>query len=139
MKKFFVAIFATLALFAGAVQAANPQLVVGDNVVRGTAQALSVEKYTAGGSYVTQVRYSSGFQYVQDDASWTKYAAVVAGMGANAVAAPGSSTGRVYNPTLSNGVYCQSSNSVISWSNVNQPDYLADGCQFHQAVKAIAN
>lgn len=145
MKRITSKLFAALAVLCvfaltacGGAQAADFVANAPGTVVYGAGTLLSVEKNSDSGNRVA-ARYSSGIQYVADDGAWSKYGALVAAMGAKAVAVPGSATGKVVNISASNGVYCQNSNSVVAWPNVNVPDTIADGCQTWQAAKAAAN
>lgn len=100
-----------------------------------TESALSIEKDTSAGNRV-KVRYSSGFQYVADDASWSRHAQLLAGLN-KPVAAPNSATGLVFDIAKA-FTGCSSGNSYAAWPNVGQPEYIADGCAFANAAKAAS-
>lgn len=128
-KKSFVALVATFAM--ASAMAGTPTAVKNatGNIVYGTEQLLSIEKDTSAGNRV-KARYASGVQYVADDAAWSVFAKLQAGL----VKPVAASTGVVYDISKSNGIYCSGSNSVVAFPNVGQPDYIADNCAFHQAA-----
>ena len=138
MKKLFLA-FAVFAAMSAA-QAATPEAVVNatGTVVYGTGSALVVRKDTSSGNRVA-VRYPSGVQYVADDGSWTKYGKIVAALGLRALSVDGDAFGTVINVAETNGLYCQSNQSTISFPNVAQAEVLADNCNFWVKAKANAN
>lgn len=106
------------------------------NTTYGTEQALAVQKDTAAGYNRTAVKYSSGYQYVNDDAAWSRYAALKAGL-SKPVDAPNSTVGLSYDAAKAI-VGCSNGSSYASWPNVGQPDYIADNCAFANAVKAAS-
>lgn len=103
--------------------------------VYGTSQALSVEKDTSAGFNRTKVKYASGYQFVADDASWSRYAKFVAGFD-KPVAASATLT---YDIAQSNGITCPAGQSMIAWPNVGMGESLNDGCAFFNAAKAASN
>jgi hypothetical protein len=135
MKKFMMLAFsAVMALAAFSTWAADSVVNATGTVVYGAKAVLSIDKDTSSGNRVA-VKYSSGVQYVIDDASWTKYGKFAAILGTNGVQAPG--TNLIVNVSASNGVYCQNSQSLIAWP-LGQMDTLSDGCAFWQAAKAVS-
>lgn len=137
MKKLFLTI--ALAIASLAAQAALPDVVVNTTgtVAYGTHQALVVKKDLGGAR--TMVLYSSGWQYVADDASWTKYGKLVTAVGNRGLLVDNDPSGTVVVVSESNGVYCQSNQSLIAFPNYSQPYAIADGCNFWTKVKANAN
>jgi hypothetical protein len=138
MKKVFsmfarIVCFAVLAAGVGHAFAgtANSVKNAPGTIAYGTDQLISVEKDVT--TTRVKARYSSGIQYVQDNASWTTYAKLVAGFKV-AVAAPTSTTGMVYDISQTNGVYCQNSQTIVAWPNTGGADYVADNCALHTAV-----
>lgn len=142
MKKVAFAIIATLGVLTacGGAFAGTPTAVsnVTGTVVYGTEQALSVEKDTSSGNRA-KVRYSSGFQYVTDDAAWSRHAKIVSGF-VLPVVVPGSQSGLTYDISKSNGIYCTGggTQSQIAWPNVGMADTLSDACGLFNAAKAAA-
>jgi hypothetical protein len=116
-----------------------PSLVVNatGTVVYGTETVQMVKKDFS--TQRTMIRYSGGWQYLPDDAAWSKYAKVVAALGNRALAVDGDPADLVVVVSLSSGIYCLTNQSVISISGYNQPEYLADGCNFWVKAKANAN
>lgn len=128
---------AAFALAACGGQAhAAPTAVVNANgtAVYGTEQAVSIEKDTSAGYNRTKVKYSSGVQYVNDDAAWSKFAKLQAGLSIPVAASPS----LVYDIAKTNGITCANGNSVIAWPNIGLADSLADGCAFFNAAKSTA-
>lgn len=138
MKKLFLAALSTMACACSIALAGTPAAVnnATGTAVYGTEQALSIEKEAV--TNRVKVRYSSGIQYVADDAAWSRYAALKAGM-SKPVDAPASSTGLSYDIAKVNGISCMSGSSTVTWPNVGQPDTIADSCAFFTAAKAAAN
>lgn len=137
---FFASLFfLALAACGGAHATPLPSVVVNapGTVVFGISTALVVKKDTLSGNRVS-IRYSGGWQYLIDDAAWTKYGKVVTALGTSGLAA-NDSVGTVINVAASNGVYCQSNQSTIAFSTVAQSEVLNDGCAFWQALKAVSN
>jgi hypothetical protein len=137
MKKVIFAVISMIAMvsaFAG-----TPTSVKDANgIVWGTEQALSVEKDTSSGNRV-KIKYSSGFQYAVDNAAWSVYAALKAGL-TKPVDVPSSITGLSYDIAKSNGIGCNLSNaSTISWPNVSMGESVADNCGFRTAAQAASN
>lgn len=143
MKRILIAAtMSALALMAacgGNAQAANPQLIVATDgsATYGAGQALVLKKDTSSGNRVA-VRYSSGWQYVKDDAVWTKYGKLVASK--TGWMAVGDAVGTQVDVTLANGVVCIASQTNIGFPNANMAEVIAgDGCAFWTAVKANSN
>jgi len=140
-QSFFRACIVALAMFACAfAQAALPELVVNTTgtVVYGTHPALIIKKDTSSGNRV-MVRYPSGWQYVADDAAWTKYGKLVAGMGARGLAVDNDPLGTVYAVADSNGIYCQGNQTLISLNGIPLAESIPDACGFWAKAKANAN
>jgi hypothetical protein len=135
MKRILFA--AALAIASIGAFAGTPTTVTNEsgNVVYGTAQALSVEKDTSAGFNRVKVKYSSGFQFVADDASWARYAKIVVSFGMPVAATPT----LIYDTTKSNGISCQGGQSTIAWPNVGMAESLNDGCAFFNAAKGSSN
>lgn len=129
-----------LALMACAFTAqAAPETVVNatGTTVYGVHGIIGFSKNTDSGNRVA-VQYSSGVQYVADNATWTKYAEFVTKCGASCVAVDGSPVGQSYNVASSNGVNCWSSGTILSWPNVAASvQLLGDGCAYWTKVKAL--
>ena len=125
---------AVLAIAASA-QAAPAVVNSTGNVVYGTAQVLSIEKDSSAGFNRVKVKYASGYQFVNDDASWSRYAKIAANLKAPVAA----SATMTYDIAQSNGITCQAGASVIAWPNVGMADSLNDGCAFFNAAKAASN
>jgi hypothetical protein len=139
MKHFYRAcIILAMGLFAAfSAQAAEFVTNSTGTVVYGTASALAIQKNTDSGNRVA-VLYSSGWQYVADDAAWSKYAKLVAGVGARGVAVDSDPKGTVYVVAASNGVYCYSGASLINYPSRAQGETVAgDGCAYWTKVKAL--
>jgi len=135
-----VASLLTLAIMvAQPAHASVPQSVVNatGTIVYGT-EAIQMVKKEAGGTR-TMIRYSGGWQYLPDDAAWSKYAKIVATLGDRALSVDGDPNGLVIVVAQANGIYCLTNQSVVSISGYNQPEYLADGCGFWAKAKANAN
>jgi hypothetical protein len=120
--------------------AANPETVVNatGTIVYGTHTARIVKKDTSSGNRVA-VRYTGGWQYVTDDAAWSKYGKLVAGMGARGLAVDNDPTGAVISVADSNGVYCFQGNTLVAWPDIAQGETVLDACAFWVKVKANAN
>lgn len=135
---FAVAILgAALAACGGKVHAAAPTSVnnTAGTATYGTELASSVEKDTAAGYNRTKVKYPSGFQYVTDDAAWSRYAAIKAGL-TKPVDVPTSQVGLSYD--VAKLIIGCSNNSTYVVSFTGQPEYIADNCAFANAVKAAS-
>lgn len=102
--------------------------------VFGMDQILSVKKDFSTGDR-TAIRYTSGTQYVKDDAAWSKYARIVNYLGSKALAVAGDPEGLRINVAMSNGVWCTGGQSVVAYPQ-GAADYLGDSCAFFDAVKA---
>lgn len=134
MKKLFLAALACFAFTAAS--AADFVTNATGTVVYGAHSALAIKQDTSSGNR-TMVLYSSGWQYVNDDAVWSKYAKLVASMGARGVAVDNDSTKAVYSIADSNGVYCQGGQSLVAYPNYGQMLAIADGCNYWAKVKAL--
>jgi hypothetical protein len=130
-------VFAVMAC-AFAVPAAAADFVTNatGTVVYGTHTARIIKKDTSTGNRVA-VRYTGGWQYVQDDAAWSKYAKLVAGMGARGVAVDNDPAGTVVSVADSNGVYCYQGNTSVAYPDIAQAEVIYDGCNFWTKVKAL--
>lgn len=129
------AIAISIAACGGNAQAAPTVAASNGNAVYGAAGALVIKKDTASGYNRIAVRYSSGWQYVADDAAWSKHARFVQLLGANAIpVGDGDATHIVI--AASNGIYCQSGNSVVAFPNA--PAETVAGCAFFQAAVAAS-
>lgn len=130
---------ALLAVFAISAHAAMPEVVKNSTgtVAYGTHTANAIQKDTSSGNR-TMVLYSSGWQYVADDASWTRYAALKAAIGARALVVANDPNGLVIAVANSNGIYCQSGGTQIAFP-VGQAIQLSDGCAYHQSVMQNSN
>lgn len=140
-KRIIFAAFAIAAMAFGSVaQAALPEVVVNTTgtVVYGTHQALVVKKDLSTGTR-SMVLYQSGWQYVNDDAAWSKYAKLVAGVGNRGLLVDNDPEGTVVVVANSNGVYCQSGQSLIAFPNYGSSYAIADSCNYWTKVKANAN
>lgn len=98
-----------------------------------TDPALSIEKDTSSGNRV-KVKYSSGYQYVADDAAWTRYAALKAGL-TKPVDSPTSVTGLSYDIAKA-FTGCNNGQSYVAWPNVGNPEYVDDKCAFANSAKS---
>lgn len=139
MKKAIFALFAGFAVMVSAFATPLPEIVVNTTgtVVYGIGTAISIKKDTSNRVAVQYI--NGGTQYVQDDASWTKYGKLVTALGSHGMAV-GDAAGTVVNVADSNGVYCSSGSSTISYPSGASPIVISgDGCAFWQAVKAVAN
>lgn len=119
------------AAIPGAVKRADGTAVFGMD------QILSVKKDFSTGDR-TAIRYSSGVQYVKDDAAWSKYAKVKAYLGTKALTVAGDPEGLTINIAASNGVWCSGGQTVVAYPQ-GPADYLADSCTFFDAVKNEVN
>lgn len=133
MKKVIIAgVMLVTSMFA---MAGTPTYVIDANnaVSYPSEPALSIEKDTTSGNRV-KVKYSSGFQYVADNSSWSKYAEFYAAL-TKPVLAPTSTTGLAYDMAKGFGG-CDSQGSWVSWVNVAVPEHVqGDNCAFWTAVK----
>lgn len=134
---FRACIGALLAAFAMSAQAGEWVTNNTGTTVYGMRTALVIKKDTSSGNRVA-VRYAGGWQYITDDAAWSKYAKAVAGMGARGLSVDGDALGTVVAVADSNGVYCYQGNTQVNWSNVAIAETVA-GCAFFDKVKANAN
>jgi len=134
MKRIATAIAASV--FAIAAHAGTPTAVTNSTgtAVFGTDQALSVEKDTSSGVNRVKVKYSSGYQYVNDDASWARYAKIVASFALPVAATPT----LIYDIAKVNTIACQGGQSLVAWPNVGMAETLADGCAFFNAAKGAS-
>jgi len=134
---FAVAVIGAALAACGGAQAGTPTSVVNatGTATYPTESALGVEKDTSTGNRV-KVRYSSGFQYVADDASWSRYALLAGGL-TKPVAVPTSTTGLVIDIAKA-FTGCNGGQSYAAWANVGQPEYIGDNCAFANAAKAAS-
>lgn len=132
--------FGCAAIASGHANAALPELVVNSTgtVAYGTHQALAVKKDTSSGNRAA-VLYQSGWQYVSDNATWTKYTKLVAGVGDRGLLVDNDPEATVIVVANSNGVYCQSNQSLIAFPNYGGSYTISDNCNFWTKVKANAN
>jgi hypothetical protein len=111
-------------------------------VVYGIADAYAIDKDTNSGNRVV-IKYSNGVQYAVDDANWSVYNRITSATTFASSFVRVGTTARYMNVTKSNSVVCQSSGSYIAFpvsaSGPNLDESYNDGCQFWQAVKAVAN
>jgi len=137
IRAFVGALLAVVAM--SSAFAALPDIVQNatGTVVYGAHQALAVKKDL--GNARTAVLYQSGWQYVADDAAWSKYAKLVTAVGNRGLLVDNDPDGTVIVVSESNGVYCQSNQSLIAFPNYGQAYTIADGCNFWTKVKANAN
>lgn len=137
--KSIIAIAAGMLAFALTVSFAHaaPTAVrdSGSQIAYGTETALAVDKDTSAGYNRTAVKYPSGWQYVTDDAAWTRFAATVAGL-TKPVVAP--TTGRVYDAAKAI-IGCNGNQSYVSWPTAGQPEYVPDSCALRNAAVSVAN
>lgn len=133
----FIAATLIAAAMSLSAQAGTPIAVVSatGTAVYGTGPVLSVEKDTNSGNRV-KVKFANGFQYVADDAAWSKLAKITSGLAVPV--AVGNADGTVYDISKS-VVTCQAGSTWVSWTSVAQADILADGCAYFSAVKAAAS
>lgn len=106
----------------------------------GYDEMLAIDKDTSSGNRVA-VTYATGVQYIVDDASWTVYNKIVASPTfANKFVRVGA-TAKYINIAKAVSVACVSSQSLVSYpvANNTPTQTISDGCQFWQAVKAVAN
>lgn len=111
-------------------------------VVYGIADAYAIDKDTNSGNRVA-IKYIGGVQYATDDVNWTLYNKITTASGFASKFVRVGTTARYMNVSKSNGVLCQSSGSYIAFpvppSGPFMDETYNDGCQFWQAVKAVAN
>jgi len=128
-----IAMFAASLLFAGAALAGSPASVKNatGTATYGTSYIQSIEKDTTSGNQV-KVRYPGSTQMVADDASWSVYAKLKAGM-ILPVNAPASNTGLAFDLT-NVYVHCEVNKSVIT-SPINSAETVfLDNCAMNQAA-----
>lgn len=142
MKKSFL-------LFASALLAASLSLsasagtsiavvnATGDKV-SGTDSIVWARKDILSGNRV-KVKLIGGVEsYIEDDASWSKFAKIKAGFFVP-VAAPAATDGLTYDISKARDIACSGGNSTVTFSTFYATDTIADSCAFFNAAKAAAN
>lgn len=135
MKKMFFAVATMLFSFAVSAAPLTDNFVCDNGKVIGIHDSLAVEK----GSGVVLNTAANTAQFSCPDATgavWNKIVAS-AGFSARFVQRPG--TFQYWNASKLIETTCSASTSYLSYPTNGGPYAFADGCAFHQAIKAVSN
>lgn len=135
MKKLFLAALACFAFTAAS--AADFVTNSTGTAVYGAHTALAVKQDTGSGGNRTMVLYSSGWQYMNDDAAWSKHAKFVAAGGSRFVAVDNDPAKTYIAVADSNGVYCYQGNTLVNFATRAVGETVYDGCAYWAKVKAL--
>lgn len=106
--------------------------------VSGTDAIVWARKDTLSGNRV-RVKMIGGVEsYIEDDASWSKFAKVKAGFFVP-VTVPTASDGLTYDISKARDIACSGGNSTVTFSTFYATDSVADSCAFFNAAKAAAS